>query len=397
MSVSYKRLLVKGMSGTDVRYMKDCLFSLGMYPSKITKISNSSFGSDTLEAVKKYQKGHNDVDGKKLSVDGIIGKKSWTAIERDYENLKGKTPKYTRLLRRGMSGDDVWYMKNLLFELNYYSKGISKITNKTFGNDTVTAVKSFQGHKNLMVDGIIGPITWSSIEESYAKSEKKPTIPITPIYLDPENHKNLSKKTIDALNAAWQGISSTRISLMKKCIEQAYDTVNGTYHKGDNAQCLYIIGADLYNKSCKLFHPTASYVKSRAKSRPDYFTGGRKDWMLGQIALNPDICATDCSGMIVGVERYLGLCNKTFDATANNLAGSRYSSQISKSQLIPADWVWKPGHIGVYLGAGLVVEAAGGAYGVQITKLDSRKCRNLITGKLESMSEWTGYRRPKSY
>ena len=399
MGVSYTRLLKKDMSGDDVRYMKECLFKLKMYPSKITKINNSTFGADTLSAVKSYQKSHRDINGAKLTVDGIIGRKSWEAIVRDYEALFRPAVSYTRLLKKGMSGEDVRYVQTMLHSLKYLTKGKNP-TDGVFGNNTLNAVKAFQRARKLTVDGIVGRNTWGSLEKAMGigsnPSTPAPT-PSKPVYLTVNSHPNLTEKTISALNDAWQGVSSTRIALMKMCVSQAYDTVNGSYKSGDCPQCLYIIGADLYDKSLNLFKPTVNYINRRAKAMPGYFTGGRKDWMISQLSKRPGICATDCSGMIVGALRVLKLVANSFDTTANNFSKGYHSSIISKSSLKPGDWVWRTGHIGVYLGAGLVVEAAGGAYGVQITKLDERKCRNLMNGNLETMSAWAGYRRPKYY
>jgi hypothetical protein len=85
--------------------------------------------------------------------------------------------------------------------------------------------------------------------------------------------------------------------------------------------------------------------------------------MLDEIKKNPKLPASDCSGMEVGYLREYNLVSSTFDATANGLAGSGQSKQISKNSLVPGDWVHKTGHIGTYVGGGYVVEFAGGEYG----------------------------------
>jgi len=75
--MEFSRNLKKGMAGEDVRYMKDALFALGYYAKNIAKITNASFGADTHDAVLRYQ------TAKKLTVDGIIGKNTWAAVEAD--------------------------------------------------------------------------------------------------------------------------------------------------------------------------------------------------------------------------------------------------------------------------------------------------------------------------
>lgn len=84
--MEYTRLLRRGMSGADVRYMKDALVKLGHLKSA----THDRFGNDTFAAVKAYQRVNRDVDGRRLTVDGIIGRKTWNAIVRDItaeENL----------------------------------------------------------------------------------------------------------------------------------------------------------------------------------------------------------------------------------------------------------------------------------------------------------------------
>jgi len=112
--MNYTRQLEKGMNGADVRYIKDCLFKLGYYASSIKKISSNTFGNDTVDAVEKYQSKNKDVDGKKLQKDGIVGRKTWNAIVRDFEALKApKTPSYSKVLKEGMVGEDVRYIKTV--------------------------------------------------------------------------------------------------------------------------------------------------------------------------------------------------------------------------------------------------------------------------------------------
>lgn len=68
------RLLKKGTSGADVRAAKDRLFALGCYDSKIKEIKNSTFGTDTVAAVKKFQTANG------LQSDGVIGALTWAAL-----------------------------------------------------------------------------------------------------------------------------------------------------------------------------------------------------------------------------------------------------------------------------------------------------------------------------
>lgn len=102
--------------------------------------------------------------------------------------------------------------------------------------------------------------------------------------------------------------------------------------------------------------------------------------------------------MEVGYLRKHGLVSSSFDTTANNFCtSSSHSKKISKSELRPADWVGKSGHIGTYVGGGYVVEFYGGAYGCQLTKLNDRKGYDFVSKKIRSGSAWTRFRSPIYY
>lgn len=78
--VVYSKLLVKGSSGSDVKYIKNCLYELGYLTVKPT---HSIFGSDTEKAVKAYQsKNTYPPTGARLSVDGKVGEQTWQSIQQ---------------------------------------------------------------------------------------------------------------------------------------------------------------------------------------------------------------------------------------------------------------------------------------------------------------------------
>ena len=196
---------------------------------------------------------------------------------------------YTRLLKKGSEGDDVLYIKKLLFELGYYSDDIKVILSKKFGNDTVDAVKRFQekhpetGTKGKP-DGEIGKKTWAAIVKEY--NDKKPVEHILAGYT------NISEAKRNKIEKDLVGISEMRLKIVKEILTYTYDmAVPG------NTLALYIFGANLYNPNLKINYATALQVERSAKAHPKYFTGGRKAWMLDQINRNPYLPASDCSGM----------------------------------------------------------------------------------------------------
>ena len=159
------------MRGEDVRLAQELLLAHGFAPGKIDGI----FGVKTEAAVKAFQS-HTG-----LEVDGIVGSKSWEALEKPPqaptpeaqepekpadEPTQGALPDYgTRLLKyqkgRGyMSGDDVSAVQVRLLELGYDP---GKIDGK-YGPNTEAAVKLLQESAGIKVDGIVGPETRRILE-----------------------------------------------------------------------------------------------------------------------------------------------------------------------------------------------------------------------------------------
>ena len=66
------------------------------------------------------------------------------------------------ILRRGSQGKDVKYLQQRL-NLVSFSLKIDGI----FGMRTEAAVKEFQKKNGLVVDGIVGPQTWSTLQYQF--------------------------------------------------------------------------------------------------------------------------------------------------------------------------------------------------------------------------------------
>ena len=389
--MNYSRNLKLNDNGEDVFYIKNHLFSLGYYTSNIKSIKNKSFGYDTDKAIRSFQSQNMDLDNKELVVDGIIGQKTWNAIESMY-NIEEQEPviQYTRMIKLGMSGPDVLYMKECLFILRYYPNSITEITNDIYENETLFAVKTFQTTKGLQVDAIIGPQTWNAIIATMKESEESGPEE-TGGLLDNLTHISLEHRK--AIEEDLKKVSSLRKDIVIEILNYAYDHTQGGVTRG-----LYIWAGNLYNTDLSLNVMTVNKIEAGARSYPNYYSGGRKEWMIEQIKRDPTLPGADCSGMEVGFLRKHKLVKNTFDASANTLCtNSNYSSSVSKSNLKPGDFVGKDGHIGTYVGGGLVVEFFGGAYGCQLTDLNKRQGYNFIKKKLENGSAWTRFRKPIYY
>lgn len=72
--MKYTRILKYGTSGEDVLFFKQKLLALGYYADHITEVTRKTYGSDTAEAVRRFQEQAG------LTVDGIVGKETWEAL-----------------------------------------------------------------------------------------------------------------------------------------------------------------------------------------------------------------------------------------------------------------------------------------------------------------------------
>lgn len=64
------------------------------------------------------------------------------------------------LLRKGMRGDDVLYLQDLLIR-----NGFPLTKDGDFGRATDTVVRAFQASKGLGADGVVGPRTWAVLDD----------------------------------------------------------------------------------------------------------------------------------------------------------------------------------------------------------------------------------------
>jgi hypothetical protein len=265
-------------------------------------------------------------------------------------------------------------------------------THGRFGNDTDKAVRAFQKDNHLTVDGIIGKNTSAALLNAAAKLVTVPA-PLQEITQYLTDCPGLPEDALMAINLDLQD-ENPRISVVQEALRWLYPFG------------LYVFGANLYTPTLAVQLPTPEYIDARAKAIPAYFTNGRQAWMKDQyakaVASGRRIGCADCSGFIVGIWRLKGLVPATFDATAHGLYHS-YCNAIKASALVPGDCVFRAnasGHIvhtGLYVGAGYTLEAAGGAYGVQLSRVDDHIIINQMNGHVERHKAWTHFGRPKVY
>ena len=211
----------------------------------------------------------------------------------------------------------------------------------------------------------------------------KPNAP----WIDPEAgvEEDAQKAVRDALLA----VSPLRRQLVEEALPFAYDP-HGV-QVAAFPKSLYIWGANLYGPDKALYCPSSATVELLAARKPAFFNGGRREMMLSALqnaaSLGDKLSGADCSGAVVGLWRRFDLVEGKFDAIANRLLREPLSFPIAKDELLPGDLVGFDGHIGLYAGAGRVIEWAGGAYGCQLTRLTGRCCWSFTEKRLVKMQK----------
>ena len=197
-----------GSRGEEVRKLQQALIDLGYLKGKADGI----FGKQTYQAVCNFQ------TAKKLTVDGLAGKKTQSVLYDASSSAKADSTAKTdtsaasntsassaanttsssaantssvssgnlfsgnyATLRLSDRGDRVKIMQQALIRLNYLSGNADGI----FGNKTLDAVVAFQKASNLTADGLAGKKTLKALESADKSGTKKGTA--TPVSIQEES------------------------------------------------------------------------------------------------------------------------------------------------------------------------------------------------------------------
>ena len=227
--------------------------------------------------------------------------------------------KFTRNLKKGTSGEDVLFCKQKLLKLGFYGEHITTVTRKTFGADTLEAVKRFQAQAALTVDGVIGKETWAALFGDTATLAEP-----------------VAKGTVSAKAKAVCALALTRI--------------------GD----LYVWGASAMTdlSDAKIKAMDDEFVRAIA-FRDGLYKAGFADLM-----------AHDCSGFISWLMRETGIWDNRRDCDGL----WSLCDEVARNELIAGDFLFRNSttnvndetHIGLYLGRGMVIHAKGRDVGVVV-------------------------------
>lgn len=140
-SSSYYPELGYGATGNEVRMIQTMLNRINNAGLDVDGI----FGAKTRTAVRVFQQKYG------LKVDGIVGDKTWPELIKRY--------KTTIMLSNGSTGNDVKMLQRML----NYVVGTRLSVDGIFGSGTRSAVIRFQKgatSNSADWDGIVGPKTW---------------------------------------------------------------------------------------------------------------------------------------------------------------------------------------------------------------------------------------------
>lgn len=173
--------LKTGSTGLDVQTIQTYLTRIRRNYPAIPAITDKAgvFGDSTRAAVTKFQSVFN------LPSDGVVGKATWNKLSYLYTSVTrlaeldsegtslgiGTVPP-SSVLRLGSSGQDVitlQYLLNVAAEFNSMIPAPAQDGN--FGRETQQSVAAFQRSAGLTPDGIVGPLTWQALYNTYLGAE----------------------------------------------------------------------------------------------------------------------------------------------------------------------------------------------------------------------------------
>ena len=135
---------------------------------ELTKYLMQMYGIDASRVVR-----HNDISGKHCP--GIIGwnadtgdESMWRAFKERIGGSAATVSISTDLLKKGSRGDTVRTMQQMLIACGYGCGATG--ADGIFGNNTLSALKSFQRDHGLTVDGIYGPKSKAALEATCQSS-----------------------------------------------------------------------------------------------------------------------------------------------------------------------------------------------------------------------------------
>lgn len=162
------RDLVQGDSGGDVTILQNRL-NCFRYASIIGEPATGTFNAATAAAVISFKQDATANGDTGLADNAIVGYGAYDALFL-YTFAGG------RGIFTGRNGFDVVFVQVILRDLGYYAGHVDGY----YGAATVDAVKAFQTHEGIAVDGVVGPVTFYHIGLNNQKPAPRPLAVIFP-------------------------------------------------------------------------------------------------------------------------------------------------------------------------------------------------------------------------
>ena len=169
---AFEQLLSPGDTGDNVRVLQYYLAVVAAYYDTIPEIEvNGVFDRPTETAVRAFQQQFG------LTVDGLVGRQTWQAMEDAYESIRTSTELIDggvilfpgRVLQAGFQGEDVATIQEYLsYIATVYPTIPAPSVTGVYGLETVQAVEAFQREFGLEPNGVVGVTTWDAIASLYS-------------------------------------------------------------------------------------------------------------------------------------------------------------------------------------------------------------------------------------
>ena len=165
----FPKVLRRGDTGIGVQTLRFYLAFLGFFLPELPPIRISDVFDDELrDAVLAFQSAYG------LTVDGVVGRTTWNAIQNVYEQTLYQLPAgyqefarevYPgRFLVEGDTGPEVTLLQTRLDQLAARDGSLpSVVADGIFGPATAAAVRTLQSRLGYSATGAVGPVLWSYI------------------------------------------------------------------------------------------------------------------------------------------------------------------------------------------------------------------------------------------
>ena len=166
----FSKTLQRGDTGNPVRDIQYYLAVISFFDDRLPQVLiNGTFDEATEQAVRLFQEQQG------LTVDGIVGRDTWNAMNSVYQQIRQSLPaQYVssfdelypgRFLTPGQFGEDVASLQRILRRAAAVADIPPVQETGEYDAATEAAVRAVQRAVGLTESGITGPLTWAAIAE----------------------------------------------------------------------------------------------------------------------------------------------------------------------------------------------------------------------------------------